>query len=207
MIFLTMTIKERLDAIVDRYNLLNHPFYQDWNAGTLPVDALKTYAEEYGNFVKTVPIGWAAHGDYETAAEEIDHVVLWQMFAQGLGTDVAKPKLMAVQHLVDTCNKHYIDPVRSLGGLYAFEAQQPHTSQTKLKGLRDHYGQLPIDRVEPYFEIHVDDIHEMAMLIERLETKSQAEQDDAVEACEEVAKALWDSLSEIHNLHCSETVH
>lgn len=198
-----MTIKERLDAVVEQYDLLNHPFYQAWSAGTLPVDALKTYAEEYGNFVKAVPIGWAAHGDFETAAEEIDHVVLWQMFAQGLGTDIGNAKLEGVKGLVAATDKHFADPIRSLGGLYAFEAQQPKTSTSKLKGLQEHYTMLPTDRVQPYFDIHCDDVHEMAMIVERLEAKTPAEQDQAVAACEDVAKALWDALSAIHEKHCT----
>lgn len=201
-----MTIKDQLDSIVAKYDLLTHPFYVEWNAGTLPVEALKTYAEEYGNFVKAVPLGWAAHGDFETAAEEIDHVVLWQMFAQGLGTDIKSANLPAVKGLVAATDKNFSDPVLSLGGLYAFEAQQPKTSTSKLQGIRDHYSSLPTDRVEPYFEIHCDDVHEMAMIVERLESKSAEDQAKAVAACEEVAKALWDALSDIHNQHCT-TVH
>jgi pyrroloquinoline-quinone synthase len=43
-----MSIKETLDVAVAKRNLLEHPFYQAWSAGTLPVDALRTYAREYG---------------------------------------------------------------------------------------------------------------------------------------------------------------
>ena len=39
-----MDIKARLDQILEQWNLLNHPFYQAWSEGTLPMDALRVYA-------------------------------------------------------------------------------------------------------------------------------------------------------------------
>ena len=50
-----MSIKNELDAVVAKYDLLGHPFYQAWSAGTLPKEALASYAAEYGAFVQTVP--------------------------------------------------------------------------------------------------------------------------------------------------------
>lgn len=197
-----MDIKQELDAVVAKYDLLTHPFYEAWNAGTLPVEALKTYAEEYGSFVQTVPAGWASHGDSRTANEEVMHAVLWEQFAQALGTtSVNEPRLDETKFLVQTCTDLFKNPVTSLGGLYAFEAQQPLTSKSKLDGLRAYYSSLP-KSVEPYFEIHCDDVQEMAWIVERLEGKSEAEKVLAVKACEDVAKALWDGLTGIHNAHC-----
>ncbi len=198
-----MDIKHELDAVVAKYDLLKHPFYESWSAGTLPVSALKTYAEEYGAFVQTVPAGWAAHGDVRTATEEVTHAVLWEGFANALGTtSLEGPKLPATKELVGTCTELFGQPVTSLGGLYAFEAQQPKTSTSKLKGLQDHYSQLPKE-VHPYFAVHADDVQEMGWIVERLEGKSDAEKEQAVEACERVAKGLWDALTGIHNEHCS----
>ena len=34
-----MSIIETLDAIIDERSLLKHPFYQAWNAGTLPLES------------------------------------------------------------------------------------------------------------------------------------------------------------------------
>ena len=33
-----MPTKQRLDSIVEKWDLLKHPFYQAWSAGTLPVE-------------------------------------------------------------------------------------------------------------------------------------------------------------------------
>jgi pyrroloquinoline-quinone synthase len=199
-----MDIKKELDAIVAKYDLLNHPFYKAWNTGELPVEALKTYAEEYGSFVQTVPAGWAGHGDTKLAAEEVMHAILWEKFANGLDTtSTQEPKLRQTQELVATCNLMFSSPATALGGLYAFEAQQPHTSVSKLNGLREHYKALPASQVEPYFEIHCDDIHEMALIVDRLEARSDEEKQQALGACEAVAKGLWDTLTGIYEQNCS----
>lgn len=195
------SLRERLDAIVAEYDLLNHPFYQAWSAGTLPVEALTTYAEEYGAFISRVPAGWDAHGDTAIAEEERAHAVLWNTFANAVGTQIGEAKLPAVKGLVSTVDKHFASATSSLGSLYAFEAQQPHTSKSKLDGLTTHYTQLHSD-VKPYFAIHVDDIHEPALLLERMEALTGGDQEIAVEACRETAKALWDALTDIHEKHC-----
>ncbi len=200
-----MDIKKELDAVVAKYDLLSHPFYKAWNTGELPVEALKTYAEEYGAFVQTVPSGWAGHGDAKTASEEVMHAVLWEKFANGLGTTSTNaPSIEQTKALVAHCNSLFSQPVTALGGLYAFEAQQPHTSVSKLDGIREHYKALPASLVEPYFEIHCDDVHEMALIVERLEGKSDQEKQQAIDACEKVAKGLWDTLTGIFEKHCSK---
>ena len=197
-----MEIKKELDAIVAKYDLLKHPFYQAWSAGTLPVEALKAYAEEYGAFIQTVPAGWAAHGDVRTASEEVTHAVLWEQFANALGTtSINGPKLEATKALVEACSLFYTSPATALGGLYAFEAQQPNTSTSKLKGLKEHYSDLP-KQVLPYFEVHADDVQEMAWIVERLQSRSEDDRKAAVEACERVAKGLWDTLTAIHGAAC-----
>jgi pyrroloquinoline-quinone synthase len=198
-----MDIKHELDSVVAKYDLLEHPFYQAWSAGTLPVSALRTYAQEYGAFVQTVPAGWAGHGDVRTATEEVTHAVLWEQFANALGTSSLKgAELPSTKSLVADCESLYAAPATALGGLYAFEAQQPKTSTSKLRGLQEHYWELPKD-VEPYFAVHCDDVHEMAWIVERLEGRSEDEQRQAVEACEKVAKGLWDALTGIHEKHCA----
>ena len=33
-----------LDALTEEMSLLKHPFYQQWTAGTLPIERLRNYA-------------------------------------------------------------------------------------------------------------------------------------------------------------------
>jgi pyrroloquinoline-quinone synthase len=197
-----MNVRDQLDAIVSDKNLLNHPFYQEWSAGTLPQAALASYAAEWGPFVALVPKGWEAHGDVSIAVEERTHVELWSRFADGLATRVlAEPTLDATRQLAETSDRLFSDPVTSLGALYAFEAQQPHTSTSKLEGLRAHYAVG--ERAEEYFAVHCDDVHEMEILAGRIAALPAADQDRAVAACRETADALWDALTGIHEKHCA----
>ena len=46
---------ETLDAIVEERSLLKHPFYQAWNAGTLPLESLREYARQYFHFEAAFP--------------------------------------------------------------------------------------------------------------------------------------------------------
>ncbi|QYK59074.1 MAG: iron-containing redox enzyme family protein [Fimbriimonadaceae bacterium] len=197
-----MDVRNQLDTIVADKNLLNHPFYQAWSAGTLPEAALATYAAEWGPFVALVPKGWEAHGDTGIADEERTHVELWARFADGLSTRVLNvPTLDATRRLAESTDRLFSDPVTSLGSLFAFEAQQPHTSTSKLDGLRKHYSVG--ERAEEYFAVHCDDVHEMEILAQRIEALSPEDQERAIAACKETAAALWDALTGIHEKHCA----
>jgi pyrroloquinoline-quinone synthase len=195
-----MNIEKQLNERIERKALLSHPFYQAWESGELPVDALKTYAREYGAFIETLPMGWETLADAETAAEEREHAEMWGSFAAGLQTQVAAAELPAVSELVATSGKLFASPAAALGALYAFEAQQPATAKSKLDGLRKHYS-LPAS-VEPYFEVHSHNEHEAAKLLARISTLPAAEQVEALQACEQMSEALWNALSDIHNTHC-----
>ncbi len=196
-----MDVRAELNAIVEEFNLLNHPFYQSWSAGTLPVEALAVYASEWSNFVSLVPKGWAAHGDTEIAAEEVTHVDLWADFAESLGAKMGPATVSEVKNLESVCNRNFSEAITSVGSLYAFEAQQPHTSTSKLDGLKKWYEVG--EKGEEYFRIHCDDIHEMEILAQRAEAMSEIDQARTVEACRETARALWDGLTGIHNIHCT----
>lgn len=188
-------IIDRMHAILEEWSLLKHPFYQAWSDGTLPGHALKLYSREYASFIGTVAQGWEACGDSEIAEEERDHYELWNQFATSLGNSETGAQLPAVQSLVSACDKAYGDYATALGALYAFEYQQPATSASKLEGLRTHYRDLNADEV--YFEVHVDDLEEPALLREKMSELSDEELQQALDSCETVAKELWNALSGI----------
>lgn len=192
-----MSIKENLDLAVSKRNLLEHPFYQAWSAGTLPVDALRTYAGEYGAFIDMLPAAWDTLQDVETAEEEREHAGLWDRFASALDTRVpAMAALPEVRALTETAERLFRDPVSAAGALYAFEVQQPATAQSKLTGLKTHY-RLP-SGVEPYFEIHSHNEHEARKLAVRIDSFPADDQRRAVQACSDMAEALWNALSGIY---------
>jgi pyrroloquinoline-quinone synthase len=195
-----MLLKNELDERVQRWALLRHPFYQAWESGNLPVDALRTYAREYGAFIGQLPSGWSLLLDEGTAQEEREHAALWSEFASGLDTNVGEPELPAVNALVATANNLFSRLETALGALYAFEVQQPETAKTKLDGLRKHYN-LP-NLTEAYFQVHTANQHEAAKLLAHISMLQPSDRDLALDACEQMSQALWDALTDIYNKHC-----
>ena len=195
-----MTTKHRLDSILEKWDLLKHPFYQAWSAGTLPVEALKVYAAEYGVFINSLEDGWNTLGDQDTAEEEQEHSELWEQFAAALETKVGAPKIAQTTVLVNTAKELFNSSATALGAMYAFEAQQPATAQSKLEGLRMHYS-LPRE-VEPYFEVHSSNWHESEKILAALNKLDPDEQVQAENACENMAESLWNALTGIHEKTC-----
>lgn len=185
----------QLNDIVSKWNLLNHPFYKAWSAGTLPAEKLKTYAGEYGTYINCIADQWRTAGNEAIAAEEQMHFGLWQDFAKSIGVSTIDSSVPEVKHLVDL-SKHYSSTkATALGALYAFEVQQPHTTSSKLEGLRKYYSNLSAD--DKYFVIHVDDVQEAEILFGKMQQLSKAEREQALDACENACHALWDALSGI----------
>ncbi len=196
-----MDYKQALDSKISKYNLLNHPFYQAWSAGELPVEALQNYAREYGAFISTLPKGWETLDDAETAEEETEHIEMWEDFADGLDTEISDAQIPEVKTLLNTTENLFSNSETALGALYAFEAQQPETAKSKLAGLKAFY-QFP-DKVEPYFETHSHNEHEAEKILERIGALSSEAQETAVRACEQMSSALWDALTGIHDAECA----
>ncbi|MFI5234411.1 MAG: iron-containing redox enzyme family protein [Gemmatimonadales bacterium] len=189
-------LKTTLDATVARWDLLKHPFYQSWGAGTLPTAALSSYAREYGAFINLLPAGWETQQDAETADEEREHAELWDHFAAALGTAVGTPALKETTALCGTARSMFAEPASAMGALYAFERQQPPTATSKLDGLRKHYALGAA--AETYFEKHTANHHEAAKLLDRIQALDAAGQALAVAACDQMGQALWNALSGIH---------
>jgi pyrroloquinoline-quinone synthase len=192
-----MTLKQKLDQAIDQWDLLNSRFYTAWNAGELPRTALAQYAVEYGSFIRMLPRGWETLDDAETVEEEHEHAELWDVFAGALDTQVTAPATPEVSALIDTGYKLFAAPVTAMGAMYAFEAQQPETAETKLAGLREHYP-VPAEG-EEYFKAHAVNHHESEKLLARMTTLSPAGQAAAIEACAQMSKALWDALEGIYD--------
>ena len=196
-----MDFKQALDNKIADHNLLNHPFYQAWSAGELPVDVLRSYAREYGAFISTIPKGWETLNETETAEEETEHIDMWADFADGLDTTVSEAQIPQVKALLETADELFSEPATALGALYAFEAQQPETAQSKLAGLKEFY-QLP-ETVEPYFETHSHNEHEAEILLERIGALPSESHATVVQACEQMSAALWNALTGIHDAECA----
>src|SRR5580692_3184491 len=93
------TLLDSIDALIERYHLLKHPFYQAWTAGKLSKESLQLYAAQYYQHVRAFPenlnqLAKRSSGNLQTLvkenlAEELDpvapHPLLWREFAASLG--------------------------------------------------------------------------------------------------------------------------
>ena len=186
---------EQLDAIISQFDLNTHPFYQDWRMGKLPMEKLRDYSVEYGKFIGTIDEGWDTIGETHYAEEERVHEQLWAQFqleiAAGAGTN--RPQ---TDTLVTAAKNAFSLEPEAVGALYAFEAQQPHTSQSKLDGLNEHYSLS--DKGKEYFVVHASDVQEAEDLRAYVAKMSDDDFARARSACAVVCAAMWNALDGVY---------
>ena len=213
-----------LDARIARRNVLLHPFYQAWNAGTLSRAALQDYAAQYYKHVAAFPTYLsAAHSNTpdpktrrvllqnlcDEEAGHPNHPELWLQFAEGMGVSraaaAAAPAQPETAALIDTfcdiCRNHCFTD--AIAALYAYESQIPEVSATKIAGLKSRYG-VTEDATLKYFAVHAeaDVIHraeERALLARHIETPPQVE--SARRAADRALNAVWNLLSGVCERH------
>ena len=213
-----------LDRRIAAKNVLLHPFYQAWNAGTLSREALQDYAAQYYHHVSAFPTYLSAvHSVTPDAAarrvllqnlcdEEAgqpNHPELWLQFAEGVGVPRAAAEATAPQPetsaLIETfralCrNARYTD---GIAALYAYESQIPEVSTTKIAGLQSRYGVTDPATLK-YFAVHAEaDIthraEERRLLETQIATPEQA--DSALRAADRALDAVWNLLSGVCERH------
>jgi pyrroloquinoline-quinone synthase len=141
-------------ALADR-QLLKHPFYVRWEAGTLQPGELGAYAAQYRHFEEALPrmlrslLGRLEPGpaadlvqrnlsDEESNPEP--HVAVFAGFADSVGSTDAAPSA-ATRRLLETY-RQLIDSSagEGLAAVVAYEMQAPAIAASKADGLRRHYG-------------------------------------------------------------------
>jgi len=187
-----MNVIAGIDAARERWNVLEHPFYTRWEKGELTHEELARYAGEYRHAV--VALARAARTAGLHADEEAQHIALWDDFASALETKAAEP-------LPETrcCASAWAAADEELGAaaiLYAIESGQPAISQTKLRGLVDHYGFAEGSEAVEYFVLHGERDHEHAAEARtRLEEREDARLVGLAEAALAANWALLDGVS------------
>jgi pyrroloquinoline-quinone synthase len=189
-----MELLERIDRARERWNVLRHPFYVRWERGELTRDELAFYAGEYRHAVVALADAAAASGDDEHAAEERDHVALWDAFAAAVGAGPAREPLARTRECADAWSPE--DELEALAVLSAVEAAQPAISETKLRGLVDHYGFEAGTSATRYFELHAErDVeHAREARTALLERSSAGDEDRLVAAAERALRSNWTLL-------------
>jgi len=153
--------------------LLDHPFYQSWQHGTVTVEQLSRYAESYAELIAAMPACWERIGrelgadTSAVAADEYHHIALWQWWARRLPRPANAPRLAAALELCRDSSAAEL-----LGAIHAFEVQQPEVARTKRDGLLAHYGFDAADLA--YFDAHMDEAEHIAFGRALAATQDQA---------------------------------
>jgi pyrroloquinoline-quinone synthase len=173
---LTQTFSETLDELIDERSLLKHPFYQAWNAGTLPLPTLREYAKQYYHFEAAFPTylssiharmeaGRARQAVLDNLWDEEhgdqNHLGLWLQFCESLDLTVdevrASEPNAETRELVEgfraACTEGSV--AEGLATLYAYESQAPRVAESKIAGLRNFYG-FEDERGYEFFSVHQD---------------------------------------------------
>ena len=207
---------KKLNQKLDKYHLLKHPFYQIfWNEGKLTREIIKDYAEQYYQHVKAFPRYISATHSIcddiekrkillENLQDEEnsdgDHPKLWKNFAKAMGADVNKIDKIKPDWFTKDMIDNFFSQARSsyaegLASLYTYERQIPEIAETKIQGLKKHYGVSSKEGLE-FFEAHKSaDVIHRAECEKLLDGLSKEEQKKAEKASLKTAKFLWNFLS------------
>jgi pyrroloquinoline-quinone synthase len=214
---------DKIDNDIAEKHLLKHPFYLAWTRGELSKEALREYALQYYHHVAAFPTYLSAvHAKCDDQAtrkqllfnlidEEAgspNHPELWKKFAEGLGVDQSDFAKMKKQPET----KNLIDTFRSICGegstadgmaaLYAYESQIPAICESKIDGLKKHYGFRNPKHYE-YFSVHIEadrehSAAERKMLASYIDSHNI---DSVLGSVRRVLDALWEMLSGVCRRH------
>ncbi|MFP5352237.1 MAG: iron-containing redox enzyme family protein [Actinomycetota bacterium] len=210
-------LKRKLDEATKDHRILEHPFYKAWAAGTLTLEDLSHYSAQYWRQVEAfpgyleslgarLPEGSAKEIVAENLRDEVegDHLGLWLDFANGVGASTEQVRATpGAAHTVE-CVETFSNGMKTaslpfaLGMLYAYESQTPGVAQTKISGLREHYGVdgKPLEYFELHGELDVEHSDDLARALETVLT-DEASVEEAEAGARAGAEAVWGLLTGI----------
>ena len=214
---------DKIDNNIEAKHLLKHPFYLAWTRGELSNEALADYARQYYHHVRAFPTYLSAvHAKCENEAtrkqllnnlidEEAgspNHPELWLHFADGLGVaqDNAKnaEKWPETKKLIETFRSICRDgsTAEGLAALYAYESQIPAICESKIDGLKKHYGFNKPEHYQ-YFSVHIEADREHSAAERRMLDAYLNEQnfESVKRSVNRVLDALWKMLSGVCRRH------
>ena len=197
-----MEFWNRFDEIAERWNVLEHPFYERWSKGELLRDELARYSGQYRHAVEALADASAgaaegAEGEVREhldghSAEERSHIELWDRFVDSVGGDAAAEPNVESRVCAEVWAGAGRSTAETLAALYAIESAQPAIAATKRAGLLEHYGIEPGPGTE-YFEVHAELDHEHAAAHRALLELElgKGRDDELLEAARAVLAANW----------------
>jgi pyrroloquinoline-quinone synthase len=214
---------DKIDDDIAEKHLLKHPFYLAWTRGELSKEALADYARQYYHHVAAFPTYLSAvHANCndQTTRKQLlnnlideeagspNHPELWLQFADGLSVsqDDAKnaEKWPETKKLIETfrsvCGEG--STAQGLAALYAYESQIPAICESKIDGLKKHYGFSNSQHYQ-YFTLHLEaDREHSAAERKMLDAYVDTQNFESVKASvDRVLDALWEMLSGVCRRH------
>ncbi|MFN2540796.1 MAG: CADD family putative folate metabolism protein [Chthoniobacterales bacterium] len=214
---------DKIDNDIAKKHLLKHPFYLAWARGVLSPEALADYAKQYYHHVVAFPTYLSAvHAkcdDQPTRRQLLanlideeagspNHPELWKQFTNSLGVDdvdlATTVKQPETQKLIDTfrsvCGNG--STAEGLAALYAYESQIPAICESKIDGLKKHYGFSDPKDYE-YFSVHIEADREHSAAERKLLSACIGNHniDSVRTSAGRVLDALWDLLSGVCRRH------
>jgi pyrroloquinoline-quinone synthase len=196
---MTLTIWDRIESARQRWNVLRHPFYDQWTAGALTPEQLARYSGQYRHAVEAIAeisegAAEAAPTNPELAehsVEEREHVALWDGFVSAAGGHADAVPTPETAGCVSAWSADG-DLLSKLVTLYAIETAQPEISRVKREGLVSKYG-FADEGGTAYFRIHERrDAEHAAQARELLaELADEAEEDRLAAVAEGAYRANW----------------
>jgi pyrroloquinoline-quinone synthase len=203
-----------VDETVKRHWLLRHPFYRRWSEGTLSMDELRLYAGQYYHlecqFPRLLSRVHSRCEDYAARQKILENIIdeecgpenhaeLWLRFADGLGLkrsrSTSAPRLGATQRCINELLALADDESWGIGlaAAYGYESQVPMIADTKLQGLKMHYG-VSDNRSLKFFTLHrkLDMWH--SAVEKDLILSSRTPLKRVVRGAESACRALWKFL-------------
>ncbi len=219
---------QSLLALIDEKHLLKHAFYQLWEKGTLPLEVMQKYAEQYYHLERNFPNFLSAMlmtCDDEAArssilenfndetAGEMNHRELWLRFGECIGStreDMKNSEMLpetaaAIETFKSLCSGSFLTGSAALA---AYESQIPAIAAKKVEGLVRNYG-IKSEEGIAFFRVHgaIDAKHAQAWwdIIENFAVTDEQKEEVRL-ATEAGAAALWNFLSGVMKAYLPEEV-
>lgn len=213
-------LTQDLSALIDEKHLLKHAFYQMWEKGTLPMEVMQKYAEQYYHLERNFPNFLSAMlmtCDNEGIRAKIlenfhdetngtsNHRELWLQFGEAIGasredmknSEILPETAAAIATFQSICASSYI---QGAGALAAYESQIPAIAAKKIEGLEKNYG---IFEGTEFFKVHgIIDVHHAQVWWDMIE----GQEVDVAESVKAGRDALWNFLTGVLKAYMPEAL-
>lgn len=204
------TISEVVQRAIGSRRLLDHPYYRSWQEGSLSVEDLRAYADQYRHFEAVLPETLAAaesamadgpartltrrnlHDELSSPAPHLD---LFAGFAGALGAPSGAAQTPATSRLTGLYGRVGGEgPVPALAVIAAYEVQAADIAATKAGALRRHYGLSPGGTA--FWDVHAEMEREHASWTTDALQALQADTKVVRTWAQRSAEAWWEFLDE-----------